>query len=244
VSDLGEVSSGKLIISAHGVGPGIVKTAEKRKLDIVDTTCPLVVKVHRLVERLVGDGCHVIVFGDPDHDETRGIVGHANSRMITVISGLSDAPETIPGRCALISQTTQSVDDFEELSDGLSRRLPGVLVYNTICKPTMRRQKSAIALAHQCEFVYVVGSATSANSRRLISITREICGCSILVDSPNQVCREQLSGARVVGLTAGASSPDSLIAAVIRRLCRLFDTDLITAHQEFATIVDEVSSNE
>jgi 4-hydroxy-3-methylbut-2-enyl diphosphate reductase len=139
----------------------------------------------------------------------------------------------------LISQTTQNIDDFEKLSEVLKGKLPNIEIHETICIPTRQRQEAAIELARRCEFVYVVGSASSANSMRLAEITEGICGRSMLIESPDQISTAQLEGVSVVGLTAGASSPDSLIASVIKRLCGLFDVDLITSHPEFTRIASE-----
>jgi 4-hydroxy-3-methylbut-2-enyl diphosphate reductase len=234
--ELKDVPPGKLILSAHGVPRKTPEQANAHGLDIIDTTCPLVTKVHELVEKLIDDGYHILVFGDPDHDEIRGIFGHGDSRKMTLITSASDLPETIPYRCALISQTTQSVDDFEKLSGVLTSKFPNIEIQRTICNPTRQRQEAAIELARRCEFVYVVGSASSANSMRLTEITEGICGRSMLIESPDQIDTAQLEGASVVGLTAGASSPDSLIAAVIKRLCGLFDVDIVTSNSEFAII--------
>jgi 4-hydroxy-3-methylbut-2-enyl diphosphate reductase len=237
--DMEDVSPGKLILSAHGVPRKTLEHANARGLDVIDTTCPLVTKVHELVEKLIADGYHILVFGDPDHDEIRGIFGHGDSRMMTLITGASDLPKTIPDRCALISQTTQNVDDFAKLSDVLRNRFPIIEIHETICNPTRQRQEAAIELARRCEFVYVVGSASSANSMRLKEITEGICGRSMLIENPDQISAAQLEGVSVVGLTAGASSPDSLIAAVIKRFCSLFDVDLVTSHPEFTRIATE-----
>jgi 4-hydroxy-3-methylbut-2-enyl diphosphate reductase len=234
--DIGHVSPGKLILSAHGVPRKTLEHANALGLEVIDTTCPLVTKVHELVEKLIENDYHILVFGDPDHDEIRGIFGHGDSRMMTLIENDSELPATIPDRCALISQTTQNVDDFEKLSDVLRSKFPNIEIHNTICNPTRQRQEAAIELARQCEFVYVVGSTSSANSMRLAEITESICGHSILIESPDQIRTAQLEGVSVIGLTAGASSPDSLIASVIKRLCELFDVDLITYNPEFARI--------
>ena len=237
--DINDVPPGKLILSAHGVPRKTLEQANARGLDVIDTTCPLVTKVHQLVEKLIDDGYHIFVYGDPDHDEIRGIFGHGDSRKMTLIKSDSDLPETMPDRCALISQTTQNVDDFKNLSDTLRSRFPNIQIHNTICNPTRQRQAAAIELAQRCEFVYVIGSSSSANSKRLVEITGGICGRSMLIESPDQINTAQLEDVGTVGLTAGASSPDSLIAAAIKRLCELFDVDIVTSNPRFTRIATE-----
>jgi 4-hydroxy-3-methylbut-2-enyl diphosphate reductase len=199
-----------------------------------------VTKVHELVKRLTSDGYHMLIFGDPDHDEIRGIIGHGDSRRMAVIQGTSDLPRTLPNPCALISQTTQSLDAFEAVAGVLRSRVPEIAIHNTICKPTRQRQEAAIELARLCEFVYVVGSVTSANSKRLAEITGRISGRSMLIQHHSEVSAEQIGSSKVVGLTAGASTPDMLTAAVIRRVCEMFDVELVTAHSGFAGIAREV----
>ncbi len=238
--DIKDVPPGKLILSAHGVPRKTLEQANAHGLDVIDTTCPLVTKVHELVGKLIDDGYHVLVFGDPDHDEIRGIFGHGDSRKMTLITSASDLPKTIPDRCALISQTTQNVDDFEKLSDTLRGKIHNIEIHKTICNPTRQRQEAAIELARRCEFVYVVGSASSANSMRLAEITEGICGRSMLIEGTDQISVKQLEDVDVVGLTAGASTPDQLIVAVIRRLCELFEVDLVTSNPEIARIAAEV----
>ncbi len=242
VSDVRHAPSGKLILSAHGTAPETLAQATERGLEIIDTTCPLVIKVHRLVDSLIGDGYHILVFGDPNHDEVRGVIGHGSPDKMIVIKDLSDSPRSIPEKCALISQTTQDVDDFERLSGVLRRRFPGIQVRNTICKPTRKRQEAAAEIARKCEFVYVVGSSDSANSLRLADITRRICGRSMLVEDAGQLSSEQLEGMSVIGLTAGASSPDPLIRSIVRRLCELRDVDLIASNPVFARIAEETET--
>ncbi len=238
-SDIRDVPPGKLIISAHGVPRQTLEQAYSRNLDVIDTTCPLVAKVHVLVQELIGDGYHIIVFGDPNHDEIRGIIGHGDSRKMTVIKEASHLPEAIPDRCALIPQTTQNLEEFEMVCEVIKHRLPSIRIHNTICKPTRKRQQAAIETALQCELVYVIGSKTSANSRRLAEITERICGRSILIDNADQVSAEHFEGGNTIGLTAGASSPDSLIVEVIEKICTLFDVDLVASQPEFARIADE-----
>ena len=244
--DVRDVPAGRMIISAHGTAAGIRKQAEARGLDIIDTTCPLVIKVHRLVEKLLDDDYHIIVFGDRNHDEIKGFLGYDCGAGMTVIDDTSevDSLSEIPSRCALISQTTQNLDEFEKLCEKLKLRFPGIRVHNTICKPTRKRQEAAMKLASECKFVYVVGSPTSANSKRLVGIAHNGCGRAILVESPDQIKPEQLNGVNVVGLTAGASSPDSLIAAIINRLSDLFEVELITTHPKFKKKINEVDESD
>jgi 4-hydroxy-3-methylbut-2-enyl diphosphate reductase len=196
--------------------------------------------VHELVEHLTEDGYYIIVLGDPGHDEVIGIVGHGEADTMAVIKNTSDIPESCAGKPAFISQTTQDVDEFDRLSRILNRRFPGIRIHNTICKPTRRRQEAATELARQCQLVYVVGSPTSANTMRLADISERICGRSMLIEQADQVRTDQLEGVRMIGLTAGASSPDSLIQTIIARICELVDINIVTTNPEFAGIADEV----
>lgn len=233
-SSINEVPSGKLILSAHGVPPSLPKDAESLGLEVIDTTCPLVIKVHELVAKLTLQGYHILIYGDPNHTEVTGIIGHGDGHNTTVISNGDVLPDTLREPCALISQTTQNLDEFEKLSNTIRQRFPHVEIHNTICRPTRRRQQVAIDLAQRSDFVYVVGSPKSANSKRLVEITGNICGRSMLISAPDEIDAGHLEDVQTIGLTAGASSPDSLIVDVIRKLYGMFDVDLVSENERFA----------
>lgn len=219
VDDVGEVPEGTLIISAHGVSPSVIAEAKARNLDVVDTTCPLVSKIHRIVKTLAEKDYTILLLGEESHDEVMGVQGVAQEN-IHIFHRKEEIP-TLPmtsGPVALVSQTTQSIKYFDEILDLLMLRYPQLEVHNTICDATEKRQTSALAIAGDMDVMITVGSMSSANSRRLQEVSGGLCAASYLVDQATEVLEEWFSGNERVGVTAGASTPDYLIEDVIEKL--------------------------
>ncbi len=219
VDDVSEVQGGTLIISAHGVSPSVIDEAKSRNLDVVDTTCPLVSKIHRIVKALADKNYTILLLGEKSHDEVMGVQGHAEDHIHIFhrkeeIAGL---PPT-NGPVALVSQTTQSIKYFDEILELLIKRYPQLEVHNTICDATEKRQTSALAIAGNMDVMITVGSMSSANSRRLQEVSGGLCAASYLVDQASEVQADWFSGRERVGVTAGASTPDYLIEDVIEKL--------------------------
>ncbi len=228
---LQEIESGTVIVSAHGTCGDTIRDAEKRGLTVEDSTCPLVAKIHDLVDRLASSGYFIYIFGDSDHAEVAGILGRCEEGRVAVIEGVESIPGAEPlassfSKVATISQTTQDVAEFERAAGVLKRSYPQLDIYSTVCRPTRRRQEAAIELAGFCELVLVVGSEQSANSNRLVSVI-ESCGSPArLVSDTGRVDEIELDDCKSVGLTAGASTPDSQIRDVIARLGELYEIHL------------------
>lgn len=223
---LDDIDEGTLIISAHGVAPGVISEAKARGLKVVDATCPLVSRIYSIINKIVGNGYHVIHYGDPDHDETHGIVGHAPDH-ITVVSSreeLLSLPEWHDRRLGLTVQTTAHLEHFAEVERLARDKWPHIEVFNTICNATTKRQTAVMDLAPNVNMVLVVGSQSSANSRRLARISEAICGRGILIGSAADIQERWFSedhGVESVGISAGASTPDFLVEEVIQRLVEI-----------------------
>jgi len=216
-----EIDCGTLIISAHGVAPDVIKLAESKGLQVVDATCSLVRRIYNIIEKIKSN-FHIIHFGDPSHDETEGIVGHAPDR-ITVVATLEDMaalPDWKDRRLAMTVQTTANLDDFMEIEKNALVKWPHIKIFNTICNATHQRQEAIIQLAPIVDMVLVVGSVTSANSKRLVNISLPLCKRAMLINSDEDIKEEWFTDGQIekVGLTAGASTPDFLVRAVIKRL--------------------------
>lgn len=222
VDDVAEVGEGTLIISAHGVAPSVIADAKSRHLDVVDTTCPLVSKIHRIVKALADKNYTILLLGEKSHDEVMGVQGHAKDHIH--IFHRKEEIESLPltdGPVALVSQTTQSIKYFDEILALLVERYPQLEVHNTICDATEKRQTSALAIAGNMDVMITVGSMSSANSRRLQEVAGGLCPASYLVDKASDVQAEWFAGRERVGVTAGASTPDYLIEGVIDRLMEI-----------------------
>lgn len=218
-----DVDSGTLIISAHGVAPDIIENAKSKGLNVIDATCPLVTKIYDIILEAVEEGYHVIHFGDPDHDETKGVVGYAPEE-ITVVSTteqLQDLPDWEDRKLCLTVQTTAHISTFREARKIARRKWPEVRIADSVCNATTQRQSAIEELAPKVDLVLVVGSKTSANSNRLARISESICGKGRLINSAKDIGEEWFAPSEnvsKVGVTAGASTPDFLVEEVIERL--------------------------
>ncbi len=218
-TNLNEIGRGTLIISAHGVAPRVIETARDRGLDVIDSTCPLVTVLHKAADYFIKRGYTVLVYGDPNHDEMQGVKGRNPEKIIVLkeISSLDDLPD-IEGKVALISQSTQSMELFDKAAELVSRKYDEVKIKNTICDATRKRQSSILELAPEVDTVIVVGSQTSANSKRLAQISKELGTPSYLIDHAEEIQPEWLKGIENLGITAGASTPGWLIADVLEKV--------------------------
>ena len=219
VEELEEIPSGTMVVSAHGVSPDVVQSARDQGLSVLDATCPLVTRIHRIVRQLSRAGTHVLLLGDAGHSEVRGVVGQAPGqvRVIRQIEDVESLPKSWQN-VALLSQTTQDREQFVTMVDRLRERYPQLQVYDTICDATARRQRAVRELAQYCQKIFVVGSASSANANRLCAIARD-CGVDArLIENADSLAEEELLDIARVGVSAGASTPNVLIRQVVQRL--------------------------
>lgn len=220
VSDLSAVPAGSvLIVSAHGAKPEIFAEAEKKKLTVIDATCPLVHQVQLKAKELTGRGTHVLLFGHKAHREVEGIVGYTAPGLCTVLESVQDVLDFVPehgAKYATLSQTTLNEQEIAGMNDLLQKKIPDLLISGNVCRATGERQKAVRKLAEECDAMVIIGSKNSSNTMRLTEVARGKCARVYLVSSENDL--PELSGVNVLGVSAGASAPDSLIQAVIRKL--------------------------
>lgn len=225
VENLAEVpEQATLVFSAHGVPPWIREQAKKRGLRTIDATCPLVTKVHFEAVRFARLGYVILLIGDRDHDEVQGTLGHA-AEVMRVISTVEEAEDIVvadPAKVAYLTQTTLSQYDAADIIACLKRRFPGIHAPPTsdICYATQNRQDAVQAAIadHQIQLVLVVGSHSSANSKRLVEIAEKMGACSHLIESADDIQQSWLDRVQRVALTAGASAPERLVQRALARL--------------------------
>jgi 4-hydroxy-3-methylbut-2-enyl diphosphate reductase len=220
VSKVTEAPGGTVIVSAHGAPPSMFQEAAHRGLNVVDATCPLVIRIHKIIRKLIDNGYQVVHFGDIHHHETIGVIGQAPPGRVQVISGIDALQKLKPAghRYALTAQTTADVADFKKIGARAKKTFPGIEVFNTICNATSQRQAAILQIAPEVQMMLVVGSASSANSNRLRSISEAICGRAYLINTADSLDELWLDGVETVGITAGASTPDFLVEEVVSRL--------------------------
>jgi 4-hydroxy-3-methylbut-2-enyl diphosphate reductase len=226
IEDPNDAPEGALLIfSAHGVSPLVREAAAKRGLRVLDATCPLVTKVHVETLRMVSDGYDVVLVGHAGHVEVEGTMGHAPERIHLVESVADVAALNVadPERLGCVTQTTLSVDDTREIIDALSRRFPAIRLprKDDICYATQNRQNAVKELTERAEVVLVVGAPESSNSSRLVELARKQGAAAHLVQTAADLDAAWFEGASRVGVTAGASAPERLVAAVVARVHEL-----------------------
>lgn len=229
--DVASVAGGTLTITAHGASPASIAEAQRKGLRLVDTTCPLVTKVQKIARDMHEQGHQVVVFGDQKHQEVRGIVGWTDDTALVALDAHELLPrlvaktrsgKRVPKRIAIISQTTQPAERFKAFVAGLFSVLPDdfreVQVHNTICEPTLDRQSAVLDLVDEVDVMVVVGGHDSANTRHLAELSVEEGLETHHIEWPDELRNEWFEAHSVVGVTAGASTPDEVIDEVVRRI--------------------------
>ena len=241
VDSLAEVPDGAVtIFSAHGVAPEVREDAVRRKLRVIDATCPLVTKVHIEVVRYAQEGYSIVLIGHHNHDEVVGTFGEAPNHIhiVSTVEDVDALKVVDPERMIYATQTTLSLDDTQAIVDRLKQRFPSVIspASSDICYATQNRQAAVKALAEQADLILVVGSENSSNSNRLVEVARGKGTAAHLIESASDIRGAWLEGCRKVGVTAGASTPEILVQEAIAELRRLGFTNT----QELDLIEEDV----
>jgi 4-hydroxy-3-methylbut-2-en-1-yl diphosphate reductase len=207
------------VFSAHGVSPAVHEDAGSRGLRTIDATCPLVTKVHREAVKFAADGYTIVLVGHAGHEEVEGTMGEVPGSIYLVETEDDvDALEVEDGeRIAYLTQTTLSVDETAAIIGRLRDKFPAITGPRTddICYATTNRQLAVKQMAEHCDLVLVIGSRNSSNSNRLVDVARAAGADSHLIDNELEVREEWLDGARVVGITSGASAPEELVQRLV-----------------------------
>ena len=234
----GRVGEGRIAITAHGVGERVLRDLEDAGLNIIDTTCPVVTRAQRYAQKFVRENWHALIFGDPGHKEVRGIIGwavDASGRSgVTVVERadiehlrkvIEGFPGGFPNKIGVMAQTTHKIDDFARFVGNLmllQREANFEMhVVNTLCHATTGQQAAAAELAHRVDVMVVVGGHKSANTRHLRQVCEGEGARTYHVESATELQPGWFADAERIGLTAGASTPDSSIDEVEERLAAL-----------------------
>lgn len=226
LDDISEVPVGAtLIFSAHGVSQAVRALAKERQFQLFDATCPLVTKVHMEVARLAKRGFECVLIGHAGHPEVEGTMGQYNNPnagiyLLESEEGVASLSLKNAAKCAYVTQTTLSVDDTQAIVSALKARFPEIQgpKKDDICYATTNRQEAVKSLAKQSDVVIVVGSETSSNSNRLRELAERLGARAYLLDDPESMEKQWFDGVMQIGVTAGASAPESLVQSVIARL--------------------------
>ena len=229
VKELDEVPDGvPVVFSAHGVPKAVPAKAEERGLSYFDATCPLVSKVHRQADRHIEHGRHILFIGHHGHPEVIGTFGQVPEGEMTLVETVDDAERIAPAdpeKLAFLTQTTLSVDDTAEIVSVLKRRFPAIAAPKgeDICYATSNRQTAVKEIAGRCGFMLVIGAPNSSNSVRLVEVAKRAGTPAMLVGRAADIDLGWLEGVETLGLTAGASAPETLVREVVDFLSLHFD---------------------
>jgi 4-hydroxy-3-methylbut-2-enyl diphosphate reductase len=224
--DLSLVPRGAVVIfSAHGISPAVRAEAAERGLRALDATCPLVTKVHLEALRHAKLGFTIVLVGHRDHVEVQGVRGEAPGSIVIVENEAEAEALTLPdpGKVAYITQTTLSVDDCRAIVEVLKRRFPAIRepAKDDICYATQNRQNAVKELARRCRTLLVVGAPTSSNANRLVEVAQNFGARAHLIESAGDIQPEWLEPGADVGVTAGASTPETIVQSCVARLQEL-----------------------
>ena len=241
VDSVDEVPSGAWVIySAHGVSPLVRHRAAARRLKVIDATCPLVTKVHLEAVRFARRGYSIILIGHKDHDEVIGTLGEApkQTRLISSEEEVAALNLPDPDRVAYLTQTTLSLDETQGIIAALKVKYPKIVgpPAQDICYATENRQVAVKAVAPECDLLLVVGSENSSNSNRLVEVAGNVALPAYLIDDERAIQPGWLERVRTVGVTAGASAPENLVAQVVRFL----KTQGFDRVEEVETVAEDV----
>lgn len=216
------VGTRTVMVTAHGASERAMCETRGRGLSLVEATCPLVHAAHRSLAKLVHEGFHPVIIGKRDHVEVRGMTGDLDEFDVVLtredVAKLCERP-----RFGVVSQTTQPIDEVRHLVRLMRERFPQseVCFVDTVCQPTKQRQNAAVELAQKCDVVVVIGGAHSNNTQELVKTCARFCARVHHVQAADDLQIDWFADAQIVGITAGTSTPDSVINAVEQRLMQI-----------------------
>lgn len=218
IDELEHAATGRVVIRSHGAGPQVYELASRKKLEIIDATCPFVKNVQQLAIFLREQGYQVIIIGERDHVEVKGVLDSVAGEALVINNARDLEPEKISPKVGIISQTTQDKFNFRQIVAEILPLTKEARVYNTICLATCDRQQEVASLSKQVSLMIVVGGKNSANTSRLVEVSRNNGTVTYQVETPEEIRAEWFSGVETVGVTAGASTPDQQIRNVVEKI--------------------------
>jgi len=232
VDSVGKIRSGTVLIRSHGAAPEQIAEIKKKGLNIVDATCVLVKRVQQIARELDRDGYKVVVIGNENHPEVQAVVGCGGD--VVVIADESDLHK-LPknGKLGVVCQTTQSPEHFGRMLCAIAKEAFSELrVINTLCKEAIKRQESAVQLCKQVDIMFVLGGLKSANTRKLAELCKKVNSQTFHLQNWNELDKNMLSGKNVAGVTAGASTPEWIIAEFVENLADFDDSGNVRANMK------------
>jgi len=218
ISKFEKLNQGTVIIRSHGVSPAVYNRLAKKKIGVVDATCPIVKKIQGLVECLAKEKAEIIIVGNKEHPEIEGLIGYSRGKGIIVEN--EEQARSLPQRKkrAILAQSTQDIYLFQRIVAALIEKTDQLRVYNTICHSTQTRQKLTSQLASQVDTLFIVGGRSSSNTNKLYQISKRILPKTYFIESAEQITPRMLEGAKKIGLSGGASTPPEAIQEAVAKI--------------------------
>jgi len=222
IKHLGKGKGKILLIRAHGISTNIYKKIRALGYKIIDATCPMVREIHKIAKKNETKGYQVIIIGDKKHDEVQGILGQLRKKAL-VIDSSKDIDKKVKGiaKGAIVVQSTQNLEKTLKIVKALKKHIKKLNFFNTICEPTRRKQKEIKEMAAKNNLMIIIGSKTSANTKRLYEISRSINKQTFWIQSKDKIKPIWFKGVSSVGITAGASTPENTTQSVIKLIKKI-----------------------
>lgn len=226
LKELENLPKGKIIIRSHGISRREHEAMKACGFEVLDATCPFVLKIHRLVEKYSKEGYRIVIAGNEHHPEVEGILGWVEGQPAYTVTSQEDI-EKLPlkegEKVCLVAQTTFNYNKFQELVEIISKKGYNIIIRNTICNATEERQTEAREIAKRVDAMIVIGGSSSSNTRKLYEICKKECYDTFYIQTINDLDLESLGRTECIGITAGASTPNNIIEEVctnVRKFCR------------------------
>ena len=216
LEELDDITEGTVIIRSHGVSSAVYEALQKKGVEIVDATCPFVLKIHNIVKQESANGKQIVIIGNEKHPEVEGIMGWSKTQVHVVDTAeKAQNLQLDPQReVCIVSQTTFNYNKFKELVEIISEKGYNIIIRNTICNATEERQTEAREIAKRVDAMIVVGGSSSSNTRKLYEICKNECKDTYYIQTLNDLDMTSLGKADCIGITAGASTPNNIIQEV------------------------------
>jgi len=213
---------GRVVIRTHGIPKDKLQRLKEKEVEVIDATCPFVTKPQEIVEKMSKEGYSIVIFGDKNHPEIKGVMSYAiNPIVVLSEEELKEQLPFIKERVATVAQTTRKFGEYEKIVNLLMKHKKEVRVFNTICNATFENQDAARELSKEADVMIIIGGKHSSNTKQLFNICKENCPSSYLIENAKELKKEWFKDKKVCGITAGASTPNWIIEEVIENIKKI-----------------------
>lgn len=222
LNDISEITDEKkLIIRTHGITKSDLATIKNQAAEIIDATCPFVTKPQQIVEKMSSEGYAIVIFGDENHPEVKGVKSYATTKVFVILDESELYDKKLPNKVAVVSQTTKKIEKFNKIISYLVSNVKEVRVFNTICNATLENQEAVKDIAQKADIMVIIGGKNSSNTKQLFLISQKFCKDSYHIENESELQKEWFANKEFCGISAGASTPDWIINKVIEKIKNL-----------------------